>query len=1660
MLQKSKKSGIIYIEYLCIKGILPLFIQYYRKARFVMSNGYTNLTPNISVESTAFFSAGFAAAKIAPVAAVVVSGMPDGKFGMALKIQCSHNNVKLFSFDKEYPVKDCRQYDFENAGRLIIAFDYSDFEVNYSALKELCNGFDTEIVTTLYIGTSAYEIRNPISILSVNEFAGIEAHPEHLAAFVSPSSEAVKALVSKGTRERSFTSYYDACEIASGIINSIRGMNIICTKRDGYSPEKRQSITPIDKMFGKSSVVATPLELALLFCSTVQCMGLDGVIAFVKNVMGVVSVYCGICIRKDISFAVNESITGIRRLLDDGEMLLIDPAVLSSAQNVDIEHASFLASEIMHKNGTDMLVAVGTGACNRDGVDFIYGGEMQKRRAKKDARAALGEIYSGLQAGKSFKLLSGDYGNHDIVPLVGFTSEMLEKAYGDKLAVRPMEISEKISDFRDISDGFAAFALKDVKKKEYNSKEMKEVQALYASFKNRILSKDCAVSGIYEKVFHERMSRMCYGSASGMRNYIISGFMRMTDKKTKETLYFPLSFTEIKLSNRYGYVFECSGTGIIANPVLSSFLDGNDDAFISADSAEKAFEYFTSLAEKTAKSGEYSDVSILKEYAIVKADLTDAVLWNDIRRNGKRMLADTSFAKLAAGEKAVSSEKAKTAFTLPRFVPSDLTDAILGDGHTVISGDSVKEKTDIAVNKAVASVAEGKKVLVSSANKDFNDEFYRELEKEGFGELMLRLDENMTSEELCLLMKNRVKEIAATVINPSSDILTDYDKLSKRIDEYSAALSVQDPVLGITVPEAVLSYFRACDAEDGTEIKVLNVKPEAFSGMTQHKFNVLFDRASKLVEAAEAALKAAGLSRSEPLKKHPLYPVAEKCSVNEESMSVLFDTVAKINGVVSDYRDTFYDISDYIGIDISDIKDINGLYALNELYKLVISARELEIPENATGKDITFFADGASKLKTDLGRAENIEYRLKFFGKEIFEDVDTLLSGYSPSEAGHGNFIKKFLVKKNNKDVLLQYVPDENRNEFNQHNVEEIYRLLEEYREIKASTSVTDTYLGKENSVKLADMIKAAEELLAVIYPKASENEKLMADKIGKICAFVRLVSLDAALSKKLTYARAKFAQVYSDNECLLGELSKSINADFTKLYFDSGILGYDGFGTYLKELERNLPALDVWNKYLEAKTLACEYMPEFAEYLEENGIKEHTDRVFAASLILPSVGYLIDKYEIIKHKNNCDGIKSRYFEMYNKAGALSSVNAVLSYKQRLKHYIETESFSNMENDIQLSLAAFVNKHKKAVLSVFPIVFADAFRLGLMFGGEAVSDVFIAGAFESSENLLVSGCAVSNSVFLIKYTEKNGILSDMLAESGCRFAEASYSLYSHDRALGALIGKKTIYGYDSNMPHLSLVTVNGNMRRVTDGANPKEAQSCVAQAGEIYAKSGKSVGIFTLTHGQAAYTKHLLDLSCESDKHLAEAVENGLVKVFEPSAVCYESFDNVLVSLGAASDQNGNIGWSYGCGIRNKAVPALVNAFNCVKERTVIVCSLTSKEITKLRKSSAEAEKLFLTVLSASKNITVMDASEDARDMSGLSYMMQSTEKSLVGASGRFLCEAEGYNTETGEFYMYDCDMQGNIKDRLYEAGLFGLSGTPFRCMSLLDNVLEHLGKN
>lgn len=1636
-----------------------------------MNKGYSNLNPTITVLGADYYSVSFDAARVAPLSAILVSGITDELFEAEINIDCRYGDERLFSFSREYNRRSPLAYDTDKMGRLLIRFSYEDFKINHSLLHSLTNAIFADVMVTFTVNGNSFELKKSITVYESDYFAGIDIHPEALASFVQPESNTVKDITKDCNPSGEYPSIDDAFKVAGSIVQKIRTMNIICVKRDSYSPEKKQQIISCDMHTGKSSVMATPIELAVLFCSCAHRLGYESLVVFVKNIMGVVSVFCGINVGSDYSLCLCESISRLKKALDDGEMLLFDPAVISSAQTIDVEHASFLGSEIMHKAGTDMILAVGVSKLLEKGVRSIYGDFTVKQPDKTDARTVLGDIYSGLANKKLFKLLSGDYSAFDVLPIIGFDDILFDKASADEMVIRPLEISEKISDFRDISDNFASFAFKDLKKKNYNSNELIVINNQYGEFLSRIKSKSHVVAGVYEKVFHDRISRMCYGTASGLSNYIISGFLRLTDKKGEETAYIPLCFTPVDIKCNYDYYLKIKKDRYIVNTALATMLKGDEKSIRSIDTIEAMFKYFEELSTVAKKSGDYADVTVIYEYALVKTDLSYGVMWNDIKNNGRKMLSNTNFATLlteAVPEDENGDDDKKTvSFTLPRYMPEYMRKAVLSDKNIVLTGSGIKEKTDAVVNRIVYDISKGERVLVTSSREEFFKEIFVGLKEEELSELVLELDGEMTGKELYEIIKNRIEQLANTSINPSSEISTDYDKICQRIRDYSDAMSKQDELLGISVTDAILSYFSACNTTDRAELPSLKVKKEAFTDVTNKKFTGLFERAEALVASEAKALKSAGLPLSTPLKNHPLYPISSACTVTEESMADLFDMVAVINGVISDYREVFYDISEHICIDIADVKDLKGLLALNELFKLIISARELEIPDNISGKDITAFADGASKLKNDLGRAENIEYRLRFFNKEIFEDLDSVLSGHREGKAEQVGFIKKFLVKKNHKDVLLQYVSDENKQEFFKQDTEKIFELLEEYSIIQNSTAKTDSRLAGENSIMLAQMIKSTFSLLTDIYGD-SADENYLNEKISKICRFVKLVASDTFLSKRLTYARAKLAQVYSENDCILSNLSAKLGADFSVLAFDSGILSYDGFGTYIKEFEKNLPAIGDWNEYLDAKKKADEYMPSFSNYLENYGRTENTDRIFASSLILPTVKYLIDKYEIIKLKKNYDGVKDRFVNQYDKARKLTSVNAVLSYRQRLKHFIETENLSEMEKDCDLPLTAFVAKYKKAVFTIFPVTFIHSLNVGCMTEGECVFSELVAGAFENAEDILLTCAAAAKRLFLVKYTENNGILSKKLLASGAVFTDVSYSLYSGDRAMGCINSVDGYIGFNPNPVRPVLITVNGTMRRVTDGANDAEAETCVSKASEIYGKTGRSVGIFTFTHGQAAFIKHLIDLVGESDKILYKGYNDGYIKVYEPNAPIFDTFDYAIVSIGAAVDKNGCIGWSFGCGDIDKAIPGINNAFRCASDGVLLVCSITLKEADKLRRTGYEAEKLYTTLFSTSKGILVSEAESggacssierlcDIESSQFLRKLMLCDMANLAEPTGSAQCIAHGYDADEKKLYMYDCAGDIDVFDMLYFQGKLLKDGVAFEALSILDKILEKI---
>lgn len=1634
-----------------------MFIFCIGKERDLVSKAYSNLKPNISVESSPVYSACFDNAGISPVSAIIFSDLPEGRFDLSVSIECKCGNENVFSFEqKTFFSSDTKMFDASAQGKMILKISYDSFKISSDFLKNNKSNINAQICTCVKVDENTYEIPTQIQIAAGNEWTGSEFHPEALATFVTPFSNEIDALTGPIDKSSGFASFSEALSAVGAIVKNIRNKNIICARRDAYSPEKSQTVKVADELVSKSAVIATPLELALLFCGCAYRCGLAPAIVFAKNPLGVTSVFCGIDLTVSAkNVIISESITKIRHALENSEMILIDPAVMSSAEKSEVQYANNSASEYFHRANTQMYFSLNITAAFNNGVLTLNGKIVENKIQFSQARDELANIYTGLVNRPVFKMLGGDYGAYDIIALIGADIDRFD----EKNVFVPLEISEKLDIYAGLADNFASFATKDIKQKAYNKAEFEQVQTKYASFCSRILSKKNIVTGLHENSFHEKASRMTFGNAKGMKNYLIGGFVRLTEAQTGETRFLPISFSEITLDYRYNYSFTRASSRLVTNTVLASYLTNRYVDFSGINTIEKAFQLFEKLAESARKfTPEFSEITLIKEYAIIKADLSDYILWNDIKLHGKNMLSNKNFASVLVSEKQTEqSENKNNDFVFPLFVPENIKDILNSNSNIIVTGESVTEKGDLFVNKAVKEITDSGKVVVSSDNKAFLDEVYSKFENNSIAECALRLDEGITVPELVKKMIEKLNDASEYDDNPPPYDFAEYRKLRDSIEAFDKLLTESDNDLGISFLDILKSYYLASKDLGEYADTVLELDKNAFSDISRKKFNKLFEVAEKLVVCAINAQETAELEKSIPLCQNAFYPLNPALMIDDAQIQSAFELIDRILAVLSEYRETFYDISGDLGIETEDIKNLSGLHSLNELYKLIIFARELEIPDNISSYNISETASNAEFIQKSKQRIENIEYRLRFFSSEIFEDVDTLLSGYNYSEHSQKGFIKKFIVRKNNKDVLLQYVPNEKRSEFYQNDTEEIYKLLNEYKNLKAAMTSNEILPLDENGVKLAVLVNDARKLLSDIYPELLTDDNLLNSKMRKIFTFIKRVSNDASISKKLTYARAKLAQVYSENECLISKLCKLISADFSSMSFDRGILGYDGFGGYLKMLEKLLPSLETWVLWLNAKKNADEYMPSFSEYIINVGVKENTDRIFAVSLIVPAMKYISEKFDIKKKKAEFDAYASKYQEIENKAQKMSVQNMISSYKRTLKHYAQIENLADFEQDVHLPMDAFVNKYKDVILNIYPCIFINSADAGTFFGAEKIADLLICDGSDCENLIVLSSVALAERVMLVNYFGCGGYLGKKLEEQGAKKAKVSYHTHKANRTLCSLYGNGFFPGTIEDNSHISLITVNGTMRRTSDLANAQEAEICVTKALELAEKGESSIAVFALTHGQKAYIEHLLCLNSENNKIAADAIDNKIIKVIDASDACYEKFENAIISLGAATDKNGNIGWSFGCGSETDCVDSLLNIANSAYSDTLIVTSLSLKDLAKLSKTGTEAQKLYSTILLASQGVipaaTDCFADEDDIFISELLRKHPDSSKS----KGRFESASNAVSVSENKIYMLDFDGQTNIFDRLSVRKMFSDTDTQICDVSFIDRVLKNI---
>lgn len=1614
-----------------------------------MTNGYSNLKPNIVLQTGTVFSAAMAASGAVPLACVTLVDLPAHPFSLKLEVTCQSGENLVFAFaPAHFPAFDTHLCGDKSAHTALIRFSAADFEIGYAYLHSLSALTEALLCVKAEIDGFAVSSEVKIQLLPSDEWLGIDSHPETLAAFVCPGSRAVQTLTDGIMHDTPLSALAEHTDSLREIVKNIRSGSMICAARDSYSPERRQRIKSHAALCIPNAVAATPMELALLFCACAERCGFMPTVAFATNLSGAVSLFCGVRAHRVQSGTgvLSESLSKVRSMLENGEMFLFDPSILSSAQSIDVSLAAVEAQGYFSKNGTRLLLVLDIGEARANGVAPFFA-DAEKAAAEADeahgsARDVLASIYNGLSGSRIFKVLSGEFGGYDVLPLVGFAPERLTA--GQPEAIGPMEISEKPARFASLADDFAAFALRDEKSIAYNKAELADIRAAYAAFGTRIQEKKYIVTGYYEKTFHEKASRMTFGRSPGFACYAIAGFLRVREKTDAKEYYLPLAFVRVCLERSFDYRF-CPGEDApLVNTLAADLLGVNDKTVHFPENVPDVLAFFEKAAE-SCKDSAYSEIRVIRETALIKADLSDFILWNHIGTNARTMLKNKHFTALLAGTQPEEPESENAENRLRPFVryaPEAVKETLTGTGNALLSGGNASDKEDFLVNAAASTLADSKTMLILSQEPDFLNFAAQSLEKAGLSETVLRLDLCRSSEDIIRAVQTRLEALSALErTSAAPQLKNELDEIAARLKSYAERLTKTDPTFGVSALELVESFDNAYDMANAKPL--LAVEQAALESLNGEKLDALFDMAERLVRRAHKTLAEVSLAEQAPLSSHPLALLSPEKVPDDAVLHEIYELIARILPALSEYRETFFEISPILGIKISDIRNLDALYTLNELYRLFISAREYDIPEGFAANGLSAFADSESRRSHAKKRMENIEYQLRFFSPELFEDVDSLLVGYRNADDDRPNFIKKFLVKKNHKDVLLQYVTPENRAEFAKHPVSDIYKLLDEYRNEKAAAGESDAP-EDENAASLAALVGELKKLLVCLYPEEQADRHATDARLMKLFAFIEKLCADAGLSKKLTFARARFAQVYSENECMLEKLSALLGADFRTLSFETGILNYDGLSGFLKRVEENLPALPGWVDYLEEEKAAEPYLAAFCEYLRRVGIKPGTDRLFASSLLLPAVTYMLQKSGLEADWNAISRAKETYAPLAEKTAALLLETALQTHRQRVKHYAETESAQLFaEAGKTLSVTAFASKHHKHLLRVFPILLINTASIGPISRGECIADTAVCDDSDRLPLSLEAACAAKRLI-LLTHTSRPGPVARLIAKAGAlRLAFRSQEAVLTSEALGQTT--------------LCAAMLNGTMRFAADLANPQEAELCVTKALEM-ARSGSRTAIFAFTHGQCAYMRHLLCVTAENDKTVRERIETGLVTVRDAFEPCYERFSGAVFSFAAAADSEGNLCRAFCMGSTEEFRKALYASLQTVDGQAVLVTSLSAKELDLFGKRLTAARELYYALCFAVHGTAAFEASE-LRSVSVLDAALLAAENEGVPARGFLSCGADLVSLDGKRAYMYDVTNEKDLFERLDKAERLKKNGVSLTLVSPLDAVRQLSGQ-
>ncbi len=1512
-----------------------------------MNNGAKSSKINIKVQSLAYYSASMSYFGMSPVMRVEVSGFAKNtnvNVGISI-VGKTDNGEFIHRCDFANVCINPDNYNLKTPGECVFDFDYDSFSINNAYLDSIQSEIMGQVYVLVNIDGKEYCQDVHIRLLPSDVWQGLDAEPSTIRAFMDTECQSVKKIV-QSIPEQFYADYCTGTyrSFKAGIeeiYKAIKMCNIIYSRPSFYSAASMQKVKKPDELFASASILATPVELALLFCACAQNCGYDTSLLFVSGASGVVRVACGVYLVKDaMDKVLTEDAESIKQKVEYSELLVVEPSVFATAQNTSFSLAcSTFKSQLC--SGEVTLECMINMPCQKD-----------KQVCSPDAKKNLAGIYSMLMNRPVMKMLSGNDADRFVrIPLLTAEFDRFYNSGEDFIKLCPLEYNVNLLDFASLDKDFSSVITAKNYGQKFSTSEKEACFARFESFKQKITRDDGVVTSLGEEKLYDAACKLTYCKGKE-KPYAVFGFVRIKDKLTDLVSFAPICLVELEMkSENASFSFRQNSKPVVNKLFIRNAMKNAGlgyDSFMKATmptDKKEIFDMFENIRSALCETDDRYSYEIIREIHLIGCDMTDFNLWCDIALERREILS--SSAGLCALGLKYDKEYLKNNNTYPvsKCFYNQLC-AVRTDSDMVISGPYSQPKLDTLSSITARQITEGKTTLVVTDSKQQSELIKENLVSSGMQDAVLAIDSFTKTQDVCKEISQLLEKYSAVSENNVALYPQDLALIENRLEEYTTNINKKHS-LGMSLQEAVCFYFEALN--QAKDVPELPIDESVLEDCDQNTLDKLFDCAGNIVTKAHKLCKLSQMNQHLPISSHALFDTdpEERLSLNQ--CEQIKELVAKALPVLSEFRDIFYDVSNIIGIDQNQVKTIESAFALNELYKLVLSAREAQIPEDFFKTDIDTFSNSINGITAVKKRMKALEFKLGFFSHEIFEDILSILPGneYEDEEKG---FFKKFRQKKSGYDTLLQYVDNENRAAFQQRKLEDVYKLLYEYKACVQSIQNSENKDSDENTANLAHIAANAGELIdAICGHNRTERQK----RLSGVFKLITIIPVDASLARNMTITRARFAELYSGENSVFSQIENLLGMELSKLEFDNGVFAFDGLSEYLKNIVEKLDCMDAWKDWLEFSSQAKLVLPSFVEYVEKHGTSNNAENIFAKSIMLPVVKKIRKDFLPKAKDEQIFAAKEKYISLFERACELAKYNLEISYSQSARHCAKTNSTQSVSNIEHGSIKELLEKEKTLVSKIKPVIIVTLDNLTTLISKEYDFDNVVIldnsqngfaclPCFAFAKRAIVCNMSANSQSTLLKQLCKNGVRQFNV---GTIYGQTNNSFSAFVNSF--LFNENNVYYNTQQGANVEIIRMNGIFDRKGNRINKTEAELVISKTTELLNLSPKTtVAVTAFTLPQCEYIEKLAHSMCKKNAVLSHAINEGKVVFSTPDRLYLKEYDCIVVSTCFGLDKDVKAGWDFGfadCVGKANLADAYVSISDKNFEKMYLITSLNEK---------------------------------------------------------------------------------------------------------------------